>query len=102
MRHEANPLVLSARAHAPRHPIGLEKPVSQHCVVDARVWRTRATLAGFIISASFLSSVPASGQSMSHDMPGMEHEHGAAARRHESSHRRPRQVLNSPRRPCRQ
>src|SRR5437870_484992 len=82
MRREAGALVLSAHAHAPRHPIGLEKPVSQHCVVDARVWRTRAMLAGFIISAPLLFSAPASGQSMSHDMPGMGHEHhgGAPAR----------------------
>ena len=83
MRREADALVLArrlARAGALQaNLIGWEELVSQHCVSDARVWPTHATLAGFIISAPLLFSMPANGQAMSHDMPGMEHEHHGTA-----------------------
>src|SRR5260370_34214064 len=46
--------------------------VPQNCVFDVRGWRNAATLAGFIVSAPFLSAVPPSGQSMPHDLAGME------------------------------
>jgi hypothetical protein len=81
MRREANALVQAPRWLARSNsgnPIGSEEFVPQNPVLGARGWRSQATIVAFIVSVLLVCRVPANGQAMSHDMPGMAHEHGVA------------------------
>ena len=81
MRREANALVqgvpLGTRGRTQAIRSVRRKCVSKNCVFGARGWRSHAAVAGFIVLVLLLP-MPANGQAMSHDMPGMMHEHGGA------------------------
>src|SRR3954452_10075027 len=79
MRREVNALGWRVGKPTSGNTSVRRKSVSQYRIFSARGWHSQAALAGLIASVPLMHPVSASGQSMSHDMPGMEHEHHGTA-----------------------